>query len=188
MTCFIRHISSAQKLQRAVAFLCIGFFSLTAVQAQTPTAANQVKAVFLFNFTQFVSWPSFALGANDSPFVIGVLGTDPFGAYLDKVVEGERVGNHPIVVQRYADVKEVKACHILFINQNRPADVIRDLGNQSILTVSDSDGFAYEGGMVRFYVENNRIRLQINEKAAKAAGLTISSKLLRLASVISREP
>lgn len=174
-----------QRLKTAVLLLLFSVGFATS-HAQPLSTANQVKAVFLFNFTQFVSWPSFAFDGNTSPFVIGVLGSDPFGAYLDKVVEGERVGNHPIVVQRYTDIKEAKNCHILFINKNNPAEVIKALDNQSVLTVSDAEQFAAEGGIIRFYVENNRIRLQINEKAARAANLIISSKLLRLANVISK--
>jgi hypothetical protein len=157
-------------------------------QAQAPTAVNQVKAVFLFNFTQFVSWPPFSFSGSKSPFVIGVLGTDPFGTYLDKVVEGEQVDGHPIVVKRYDDATAAKDCHILFINKNNPAETLKEVGNEAVLTVSDADNFARKGGMIRFYVENNKIRLQINARAAKEANLSISSKLLRLANVINNAP
>ncbi|HEU4903685.1 MAG TPA: YfiR family protein [Flavisolibacter sp.] len=155
------------------------------LQAQSPTAVNQVKAVFLFNFTQFVTWPSFSFNGNHAPFVIGVLGTDPFGQYLDNVVEGEQVDGHPIIVKRYDEAKEAKECHILFINKSNPAEALKEVNTQGILTVSDADNFARKGGMIRFSVENNRIRLQINARAAKEASLSISSKLLRLANVIN---
>lgn len=157
-------------------------------QAQAPTAVNQVKAVFLFNFTQFVTWPSFSFNGSNAPFVIGVLGTDPFGRYLDNVVEGEQVDGHPIVVKRYDEAKEARDCQLLFINKSNPAEVLKEINNQPVLTVSDADNFARKGGMIRFYVENNKIRLQINARAAKAANLSISSKLLRLANVIDNAP
>ncbi|HET7898535.1 MAG TPA: YfiR family protein [Flavisolibacter sp.] len=156
--------------------------------AQAPTAANQIKAVFLYNFTQFVNWPPSSLGNSNTPFVIGVLGTDPFGSYLENVVEGERVEGHPIVVQRFADAKEVRYCQILFINKSNAAEIAKNLNNDGMLTVSDAENFATGGGMIRFYLENNKIRFQINTRAARAANLTISSKLLRLASVLDNQP
>ena len=151
------------------------------VRAQTPTTANQVKAVFLYNFSQFVSWPT---AANNTPFVIGILGNDPFGAYIESVVEGEKVGNNNIVVRRYNDVKEVQNCHILYINRPNAADLAKQLSDRSILTVGEGEEFAKSGGMIRFYMDNNKIRLKVNTRFARAANLQISSKLLRVAEVI----
>lgn len=154
------------------------------LQAQTPSTANQLKAVFIYNFTQFVDWPSSVFSSNSSPFVIGVLGHDPFGSYLESVVEGEKYGSHPIVVQRYKSLKEINTCHILYVNEDA-SSAIKDLKNRSILTVGDQDDFATSGGMIRFFLEKSKIKLQINLGAAKAANLTISSKLLRVSDVVN---
>src|ERR1700721_2428538 len=97
--------------------------------AEAPTE-YQVKAVFVYNFSHFVEWPAQAFAAANAPFVIGILGGDPFGANLDGA------------------------------------------------------GPAEHGGMIQFATENNRIRLRINVEAARAAGLTISSKLLRPADIV----
>lgn len=154
------------------------------LQAQTPSRADQVKAVFIYNFTQFVDWPSNSFSNNSAPFIIGILGKDPFGSYMDSVVAGERFGSHPIEVHRFNSIREARNCQLLFINTTEPDDAIKELQNRSILTVSDRKDFAAYGGMVRLFVENNKMKLQINLKAAKAANLSISSKLLRLADVI----
>lgn len=154
------------------------------LQAQTPSRADQVKAVFIYNFTQFVDWPSNSFSNNSAPFIIGILGKDPFGSYMDSVVAGERFGSHPIEVHRFNSIREALNCQLLFINTTEPDDAIKELQNRSILTVSDRKDFAAYGGMVRLFVENNKMKLQINLKAAKAANLSISSKLLRLADVI----
>lgn len=158
--------------------LTVGF----CFQLYAQNRADQVKAVFLFNFTQFVNWPANNFSSPASPFVIGILGNDPFGSYLDKVVEGEKVDSHPIEIQRYSDIDDVKNCQILFTSRSYSA--IKNLRIRSILTVGDENDFAADGGIIRFFVEHNKIRLQINLKAAKAANLDISSKLLRLADVI----
>lgn len=153
--------------------------------AQTPSRADQVKAVFLFNFTRFVDWPPASLGAAGEPFVIGVLGPNPFGAYLKAVVSGESVGSHPILVKEFSTAASVSDCHILFINTTAVAPVVRLLHNRSILTVGNQDNFATSGGIIRFFIQNNKIKLQINLKAAREANLSISSKLLRIADVIN---
>jgi hypothetical protein len=78
------------------------------VLAQTaPAREYQVKAVFLFNFAQFVHWPPQAFPEAQAPLVIGVLGDDPFGSSLDDAVRGELVNNHPLVIQRYRRVEDV---------------------------------------------------------------------------------
>lgn len=149
----------------------------------------QVKAVFLFNFAQFVDWPADAFPASDTPLVIGVLGNDPFGGALDETVRDERLGGRPFQVRRYQSVDEIETCHILFVSRSegsRPETILAGLKHRPILTVSDADGFAERGGMIRFVTDRNRIRLQLNLAAAEAAHLTISSKLLRVAEIISR--
>src|SRR5438128_12279187 len=76
--------------------------------AQTaPAPEYQVKAVFLFNFAQFVEWPRNAFPETRAPLVIGVLGEDPFGSYLDETVRGEKVNDRPLVVQRYHRVEDI---------------------------------------------------------------------------------
>lgn len=156
--------------------------------AQTARASEyQVKAAFLFNFSQFVDWPAEAFPSSDTPLVIGVLGEDPFGSFLDQIVANERFRGRPFQVRRYATVDEITTCHILFINRSagdRPEVILAGLKRRPIVTVSDADGFAQHGGMIRFVTDRNRIRLEINLAAVDAAHLTISSKLLRVAEII----
>ena len=160
------------------------------VAAQGARASEyEVKAVFLFNFAQFVDWPPEAFSAPDTPLVICVLGQDPFGPALDQTVRDERLGGRPFQVRRYQSVDEIKTCHILFISRSegaRPDVILAGLKQRPILTVSDADGFAQRGGMIRFVTDRNRIRLQLNLAATEAAHLTISSKLLRVAEIVRR--
>jgi hypothetical protein len=156
-------------------------------QAPAATPEYQLKAVFLFNFAQFVSWPPEAFADSAAPLVIGVLGTDPFGAYLDETVRGEVVEGHPLVVRRFGDFAGIGDCHILFVSRDEVTDLpalLRAIEGRSVLTVSDAEGFAASGGMIRFVNDRNRIRLRINLEAARAAHLTLSSKLLRPAKIV----
>lgn len=153
--------------------------------AQDKTAEEyQVKAVFLYNFTQFVDWPSSVFASADAPFVIGIIGDDPFGSYLDDAVAGEKIGTHPIKVKRFNDMRKIAGCQMLFINSSDEdwvASILSAVAGKNILTVGDAPSFNKWGGIIRFYNEQNKIRLQINVAGSKAAQLSISSKLLSVA-------
>lgn len=159
------------------------------VSAQSaPSKEYQIKALFLFNFAQFVDWPPTAFADSNTPLVIGILGENPFGTYLDETVGNEKVNNRPLEVQRYRQVAEIKACHVLFISRsetNHLAQILADLKDRSILIVGDVDDFVQRGGMIRLATAQNKIRLIINVEAAKAARLTLSSRLLRSAELVA---
>jgi hypothetical protein len=158
-----------------------------AVAADAP-AEYQVKAVFLFNFSHFVDWPPQAFASSTAPFVIGILGEDPFGARMEEVVRGEHINAHPLVVHRFRSVGEIGDCQILFIDRSEGArleQILAALNHRSTLTVSELDRSSKRGVMIQFVTENDRIRLRINAEAARAAELSISSKLLRLAEIVS---
>jgi len=162
--------------------------SLVASAPDHEAREYQVKAVFLFNFAQFVEWPPDAFPGATEPFVIGILGNDPFGPYLDETVRGEKVNNRSISIVRFARTEDIKTCHILYISRSeagRLEQILAALRGRSILTVSDVEQFAHFGGMIRFVTENNKVRLRIDNEAAKSAGLKISSKLLRPSQVVS---
>lgn len=149
---------------------------------------HTLKAGFLVNFSQFATWPAAALPAG-KPFIIGVVGADPFGSALDAVVDGVDVGGRPIRVHRLASADDPRQCHLLFvaaINSKDLQQVVERLGNAPILTVGDGSGFIEAGGMVAFRVENNRVRFDVNAHAAKRAGLALSSQMLEFARVVTR--
>jgi len=150
----------------------------------------QVKAAFLFNFSQFVEWPSAVLPEPGAALVIGILGENPFDSYLQAIISGEVVNGHPLTIQQYKNVDEIKTCHILFINihdTNKLIDVLTALKGRNILTVSDAGNFIRLGGMVTFITRHNKIRIRINPERAKDADLMISSKLLRVAEIVSQD-
>src|ERR1700735_1182598 len=103
-------------IARALPLWLCGALAL-ALLLQVTSAADlpseyQVKAVFVFNFSHFVDWPPQTFTTPSEPFVIGVLGGDPFGSRLDEVVRGERVTEHPLIVRRFRSIDEVGNCQI----------------------------------------------------------------------------
>jgi hypothetical protein len=119
----------------------------------------------LFNFAQFVDWPPTAFPDRQTPLVIGILGQDPFGSYLDETVRGERVNNRPLIVRRYRRVEEIQTCHVLFISRSE-ADhldqILASLKYRKILTVADGESPGRSSVMIRFVTQQNKIRLRIN--------------------------
>ncbi len=136
----------------------------------------QVKAAFLLNFLKFVEWPA---SPHDSPWVIGVLGRDPFGDLLDNTVRGKVVNGRPVEVRRYAKASDVKDCNILFLGR---AEFER-MGTPvqaGLLTVGEAPGFLKSGGIINFYLEENRVHFEIRASAVHSMGLQVSSQLLKL--------
>ncbi|HXC05721.1 MAG TPA: YfiR family protein, partial [Bacteroidia bacterium] len=151
------------------------------VYAQTPVPVEyQLKAVFLFNFTRFVEWPPAVFENDQAPFVIGVLGENPFGTYLEGVGAGEKVNGHPLVIRYFKNTAEIKSCQILFLNKTNvhaEENALAACRDKNMLTVSDAPGFLEKGGIIRFFIVDNKVQLQINQEASRLAGLQISSKL-----------
>jgi hypothetical protein len=146
----------------------------------------EIKAAMLYNFAKFVEWPPAARTDAQAPIVVGVLGQDPFGAVLDDTMRDKSVYGRSILVRRFRTLADLDPCHVLFISRSerkRVPEILRSLQKSSVLTVSDAERFAGLGGIIGFTLRGNRIRFEINNDAARRAGLKISSKLLRLAKV-----
>ena len=176
---------NAFKMASAIALLFLFFPS--ALKAQTISASEyQIKAVFIYNFSHFVEWPESSFEKSYDPFVIGILGSNPFGPYLQEAIRNERIGTHMMEVRQFENIREANKCHILYINLQDPDEIKQALlavSGRPILTVGDSPNFIRYGGLIRFFTEENKIRLEVNNTVAKARKLQISSKLLRVATV-----
>lgn len=168
-------------------------FALMPAPVRAQAAASreyQVKAVFLFNFLQFVEWPAEAFSDPTAPLRIGVLGDDPFGPALDEAIKGETVQGRRLVVRRSQRLEDLQDCQLLFISKSenrRAGEILSRLGDRPVLTVSEINGFARQGGVIAFYPEGKKVRFEINPATARHAGLKLSSQLLGLGRVVGEE-
>ncbi|HWD20786.1 MAG TPA: YfiR family protein [Verrucomicrobiae bacterium] len=165
--------------------LALGAWSCHA-DAPAPTE-YEVKAAFLFNFAQFVEWPSQSFAATNAPLTIGIVGDDPFGDLLDGLIKDERVAAHPLVVKRFGAGAAPGACQILFVSRSekdRLPALLGSMKERPILTVGESEQFNERGGMIRFLMEDGKVRFEINPRAAERAGLRLNSNLLRVARIV----
>jgi hypothetical protein len=160
---------------------------LAMLSAITPSLAGDnsveyaVKGVYLYKLLAFVDWPASVFPAPNSPIVICILGRDPFGAALDKMVVDQRIGAHPVSIRRNVTAGDV-SCQVAFVDFADPqaeSDALRGFGGKPVLTVTDSNAPA--PGVIGFVLEKNHVRFDIDDDTATKDGLAISSKLLDLA-------
>jgi hypothetical protein len=169
----------------------LGSFHQTAAQEPAPSE-YQVKAACIYNFTKFVEWPPEAFPPErSSPFVIGVIGDDPFNGELERAVQNKDVGGRAFIVRHLRKPDEARSCHILFVSRSERkalGDILAAVSSLPILTVSETERFVQSGGIINFLIEQNKVRFEINADAAKKAGLKVSSKLLNLGRRYERSP
>jgi hypothetical protein len=146
-------------------------------------AEYSVKAAYLFNFINFTEWPPSAFADTAAPLGVCIAGPDPFGATLDEAFRGEAVLQHPLRVQRVAESDSFVACHVLFVpaSVRDPTSVLKRIKNRPVLTVGESDAFWRAGGMIRLAIDGRTVRFDANARAAEAAGLRLSARLMQVA-------
>lgn len=172
-------------------FLLLLLFCCGVPQTSAQTKEYQLKAAFLFNFAQFTDLPESAFTSTNAPFVIGIFGDNPFGTALEEITRDEEIAGHKFEVRSLKSPAEARACQMVFIPRDetdRWPQIRRSLGNRPVVTVGESENFSdAAGGMIRLYIQGNRVRFRINTDAAKTAGISFSSKLLRLAEEVVGE-
>jgi len=177
-----RHRGLAAVTRRLCACLGVTLLATAASQAQ-PSVEYAVKAAYLAKFAPFIEWPQSAFAGPTAPLTICILGADPFGAELDKALAGQKDGEHPLVVRRLTAPDAVVGCQILFTRDDELAELtLTDMKTQPVVTVTDSGMRAH--GIISFVVIANHVRFDIDNAAAEAVGLGISSKLLGLAHAV----
>jgi YfiR/HmsC-like len=146
-----------------------------------------VKAAMVYNFAKFTDWPASAWKDGRAPMVLCVVGATAFDENLERAVESQSFEGRVIRVQKLASIAEADACHVVYVGRSeskRLGEILRPLENKPILTVSDSDKFTREGGMIGLVTVDNKVRFNINPARASKTGITISSKLLKLAHTV----
>lgn len=165
---------------------CIALAATAGLQAQV-SREYDLKAVFLYNLASFVQWPESAFAGSEDPFVIGIVGVDPFGSVLEETVAREYVGRRRFEIHRFRRAGEIGPCHLLFISTSESrwlSEILAEIKGRPVLTVGDLPWFAESGGMVGFARVQDQLQLRVNTAAVEQAALSVSSKLLELSRVV----
>jgi hypothetical protein len=177
-------LKSSVLIKTVALFFSVAFLAGPFARAQNAPTEYQIKAAFIYHFAEFVNWPTGAFTDASSPMVIGILGNNDFDGNLQRTINGKTVRGHPLQVRQLASPAEATNCQVLFISKSEKGNlskILAPLQGNNILTVSETDNFIDAGGMINLVIVEDKVRFQINNDAAKKAGLTISSKLLSLA-------
>lgn len=167
--------------------LALALVAAPRAEPEPPLTQYQVEAAFLYHFTKYVTWPPRAFATPDDPILIGVLGDDPFGEDLDRTLAREKpVQGRWVRVVRSRNIADLVRCHVLYFGPSEEprlpqAFAALERAHSPALTVGEMKGFLREGGAIRFLVESNKVRFEIDGGNAQRAGLTLSSRLLSLA-------
>ena len=180
-------------LRRAGVFLVVAALLVgqpsSLMSKQEETLEYRIKAAFLYNFARFVEWPDEST-RGVGHVVIGILGEDPFGSILDETVRGKKADGRPLLVKRLTNPEEAVSCALVFVGSSerkRTKTLLASLERLDVLTVGESADFLDQGGMVNFVIEKERVRIDLNLHAARAAGLRVSSQLIRVAREVRRD-
>ena len=160
--------------------------SALGTSAQDRAVEYAVKATFLYKFAAFVEWPAGAFTSAADPLVICVAGNDGVTALVDDAALGQTVDGHALVVTHLAPGARMPRCHILYVAETaRPAmaALVDSVAGAPVLTVVDGSAAA-GSAVINFVVQGNRVRFDIDLKAAQRNRLAVSSKLLALAAAV----
>jgi len=171
-------------MKRRISLLLTAFFAVLAMSlgATASESPVRVKAAFLYKFCSYVEWPETSFAEDDSPLIIGVIGSDRMEADLSEITRNRLVGKHPISIKRIVSLTEIPGLHVLFLGEINPEQGVGfEISTKPILVVTDESGLP-PYSTINFVTQNHRIRFEVSRSNALKSGLKISSQLLAVAS------
>lgn len=175
------------RLTSVLAALSLCVAGAACAQPVPPSPASleyAIKATYLYKLAPFVEWPPPTFASKSAPFLICVLGDNPFDGFLSRAVAGHHFGTHPFVVRNLRTLEGEHGCRIVFISGLHGARLRRALATATgrhVLTVTDSTIDPGVPSVIHFVIENGHVRFDIDLGAAARNDLKLSSKLLHLA-------
>ena len=169
--------------------MLIAFLNLSGPTLQAQRSEEYaIKAAFIYNIIQFVTWPDDAFKEGE-PFVISVLGQNPFSDLLESIVDGQTINDRQILIKYPGTMDEAAAegSNLIFIPRSVDPTPALEARLKHVLLVGDVSGFAARGGTIGLVRERNRVRLEVNRQELRSSGLRASSRLLGVATLVETE-
>jgi hypothetical protein len=168
------------------AFCLIACNTAIASADQQKPGEYQIKALFLYNFLNFVDWPADSSFYSSPTINVCIIGDDPFAEALDDI-RSETVKGKKLAIRFYRSSDEPEGCHLIFIpasETKHAGHILKTVRGTNVLTVADTVEVARQGAIIGFFIDQQKVRFAINIEAARRASLKISSKLLKLAKIV----
>lgn len=183
-----KEVKSVQYAFKVVASLIIISFQ---VQVLSQSDEYLMKAIAMEQLSRFIEWPSEAFDSNPStPFIIAVIGKNPFGKKLEEAYTDHHIKKRTVKIVYIEKIEQLEDCHILFVSSSKKKElskIVDTLKGTPILTVADTHGYAESGILANFFIEDNKLRFEINEKGMEEAGLNVSFLLIKVAKIVNTQ-
>ncbi len=168
----LRCKNTRAKLTRSLLFSALALLP-TLTWGLDDLRLNALKAAYIYNFTKFIDWQQ----RPTDGFRI-CLNTEN-KSLIDEFKKIEQKGPKVVVLNDYLDDSNFwKDCQIIYLETPLQAADKKAIEFPNTLLVSEVKS---ESDHIRFVLINNKLRFSIGKDRAERAGLSISSKLLRLA-------
>jgi hypothetical protein len=171
-----------------VSVVLLGLASWQPLAAQPVADEYKIKAAFLFHFAQLVDWPPGALNTADQSLQVCVFHDKAQGRQFESTLNGKIVGTRTVLVREVANAQGLQGCNVVFLGgeqDRRQAAILKELRGLPVLTVVETPDAMPDGGMIRFHLDENRVRFDIDLGSAESSHIKISSRLLLLASMVT---
>ncbi len=176
-----------RSLVKLITVLSLAFCGVTASSAQEQKPDEyQVKALFLYNFLNFIEYPADSSFKTSPAITVCIVGESPFEEAIEEIRD-ETVRGKRLAIKFYRPDDEPRGCHLLFVPAPETRHIgrlLRSIKGTGLLTVGDTEEATRQGAVIGFFMERNKVRFAINLDNAKKSGLKISAKLLRLARIV----
>ena len=179
MLCHLRQGKMLLQLFLTILLTCSFTF-----QPQDETEEYDIKAAFIYKFTNYIEWDSHLQG---NEFVIGVIGTSPVSSHLTEIAQTKTIKDRKIIIHQFSKPEDIGPCQILFISRKTQAplnEILEKVADKGTLTISEKVGYAKKGTDINFIEVDDKLKFEVNTRGISAAGLKASSQLLKLAIII----
>lgn len=140
-----------------------------------------LRAAFIFNFLLLVEWPAATQAKDEPALILCSWGQGPTSPALSQLA-GRQVGAKTLAVERVQEFAGLARCHAVVISEAREAKaVLTALAGRPVLTIGEFEGSVTLGTTIGLTRMETRLTFEVNLDAARASGLRVSAKLLRLA-------
>lgn len=167
--------------RRRLLLLLFAFLGSEVLADTGSVREDELRAAYIYNFAKFARWAGTGDAGVPNPLVIGVLGDQRVADSLTALTRGRTISGSPIEVKSFDANNVPTTLHILYVSASQDASLTASLFRPGRLTVGETEGFTQNGGIIRLFVESDRLRFEIDNGHAQKAGLALSSQLLMLA-------
>jgi len=178
-----RERSTSARARRFAAALLAALLICTSTGRGQNVTEPSLKAAFIYNFARFTEWPPGAL-PETATFRACVMGDRDIPEALERIVKGRQLAGRAISVSPVAADGTLRSCQVLYmsgLSASQLTTAVTAVRGAPILTISDAENFAQQGGIAQMFVEDGKMRFNLNLAVSRMSHLQLSSRLLALA-------